>query len=64
MARLDCEAEMKTHYEQVPLELVKKITEAERDPEKKHQRPRREKKKALKQAHWGLSALRVRGAIS
>jgi hypothetical protein len=63
MARLDCEAEMKTHYEQVPLEVVKKIPEAERGPEKKRQPARRARKKAPKQALWGLSSMRVRGAI-
>jgi hypothetical protein len=54
---------MKTHYEQVPLELVKKITEAERDPERKRQPARRAKKKALKQALWALSSTRLRGQL-
>jgi hypothetical protein len=55
---------MKTHYQQVPLETVKRIVEVESRPEKKRARSRLGKKKALKQGLWEFSTMRAGGKIS
>jgi hypothetical protein len=57
--------EMKTHYQQVPLEIVKKILEGESSgPEMKPARARSGKKKALKKGLWEFSTMRAGGKIS
>jgi hypothetical protein len=56
--------EMKTHYQQVPLEIVKNIVEAKNMPEKKRALPARRKKEALKQGSGGIRAIYAGDTIS
>ena len=55
---------MKTHYQQVPLEIVKNIVEAKNMPEKKRALPARRKKEALKQGSGGIRAIYAGDTIS